>query len=55
MRHIKEAFHTFIEEDSDSMKNLTLTREQLVDILLGGTVSKTLLEEDKPIGELIIN
>ncbi|XP_018056834.1 PREDICTED: WD repeat-containing protein 66-like [Atta colombica] len=53
MRHIKEAFHTFIEEDSDSMKNLTLTREQLVDILLGGTVSKTLLEEDKPIGELL--
>ncbi|XP_012064007.1 PREDICTED: WD repeat-containing protein 66-like [Atta cephalotes] len=53
MRHIKEAFHTFIEEDSDSMKNLTLTREQLVDILLGGTVSKTLLKEDKPIGELL--
>ncbi|KYN14140.1 WD repeat-containing protein 66, partial [Trachymyrmex cornetzi] len=55
MRHIKETFCTFIEENSDSMKNPTLTREQLVDILLGGTVLKNLLEEDKPIGELIIN
>ncbi|XP_018370838.1 PREDICTED: WD repeat-containing protein 66-like [Trachymyrmex cornetzi] len=51
MRHIKETFCTFIEENSDSMKNPTLTREQLVDILLGGTVLKNLLEEDKPIGE----
>ncbi|KYN30405.1 WD repeat-containing protein 66 [Trachymyrmex septentrionalis] len=52
MRHIKEAFRTFIEENADSMKNPTLTREQLVDIL-GGTISKTLLEEDKPIGEML--
>ncbi|XP_018404981.1 PREDICTED: WD repeat-containing protein 66-like [Cyphomyrmex costatus] len=50
MRHIKEAFHTFIEENSDSM-DPTLTREQFVDILLGGIISKTLMENDKPIGE----
>lgn len=54
MRHVKEAFRTFIEENSD-MENPTLTREQLVNILLGGMVSKTLLEEDKLIGELIIS
>ncbi|KYM94219.1 WD repeat-containing protein 66 [Cyphomyrmex costatus] len=53
MRHIKEAFHTFIEENSDSM-DPTLTREQFVDILLGGIISKTLMENDKPIGKLII-
>ncbi|XP_011063471.1 PREDICTED: LOW QUALITY PROTEIN: WD repeat-containing protein 66-like [Acromyrmex echinatior] len=51
MRHIKEAFRMLIKENSDSIKNPTLTRKQLVDILLGGTVLKTLLKEDESIGE----
>ncbi|XP_011708199.1 PREDICTED: WD repeat-containing protein 66-like [Wasmannia auropunctata] len=51
VRHIKEAFRTFVEEDYASMENPTLTREQLVDILLGGTILKNLMEGDKPIGE----
>ncbi|KAG5322215.1 CF251 protein, partial [Pseudoatta argentina] len=51
MRHIKEAFRMFVKENSDSIKNPTLTRKQLVDILLGGTVLKTLLKEDESIGE----
>ncbi|XP_071629045.1 cilia- and flagella-associated protein 251-like [Temnothorax longispinosus] len=51
IRHIKKAFCTFVEESSVSMDNPTLTREQLIDILLGGTILKTLMEDDKPIGE----
>lgn len=52
IRHIKEAFCMFIEENS-SMENPTLTREQFIDILLGGTILKTLMEDDKPTGESI--
>lgn len=50
MRNIKEAFRTFIEENSASMENPTLTREQFMDILFGGTILQTLMEDDKPIG-----
>lgn len=50
IRHIREAFCTFVDENSVSMDNPTLTREQFIDILLGGTILKTLTEDDKPIG-----
>jgi len=55
MRHIKDAFRTFVEENFASMENPTLTREQFIDILLGGTILKTLMKDDKPIGELTID
>lgn len=53
MQQIKEAFRTFVEENSASMENPTLTREQFMDILFGGAILKTLMKDDKPVGESI--
>ncbi|KAM0729005.1 Cilia and flagella-associated protein 251 [Formica fusca] len=51
MRQIKEAFRTFIDENSINMENPTLTREQFMDVLLGRTISKTSMEDSERVGE----
>ncbi|KAL6430931.1 hypothetical protein ACFW04_007015 [Cataglyphis niger] len=51
MRQIKEAFRTFIDENSINMENPTLTREQFIDVLLGRAISKTSIEDSKCVGE----
>lgn len=50
MDQTKRAFCTFVEECFTSMENPILTREQLMDILLGRVISETSLEDHKPVG-----
>ncbi|XP_050454622.1 cilia- and flagella-associated protein 251-like isoform X1 [Cataglyphis hispanica] len=51
MRQIKEAFRTFIDENSINMENPTLTREQFMDVLLGRAILKTSIEDIECVGE----
>lgn len=51
MRQIKEAFRTFIDENSINMENPTLTREQFMDVLLGRAISKTSIEDSECVGK----
>lgn len=53
IHQIKEAFGTFIDESFTNMENPTLTREQFIDVLLGGAISKASMEDSERIGKSI--
>lgn len=53
MDHTKEAFRTFVEEHLTDVEEPSLMQEQLVDVLLGRTISKVPFKDQKPVGTFI--